>query len=152
MANLIQWAAAWNDEGDVLTTQLDGLATSNASALGSTVVDNSANLDQYFIAEFLAGGSFTPTAGGYLTLYAIPSADGTNYANNYATGASETLPGEHLCCVMTLVAAAGTYRCISRPFSLGPGKYKFILFNDSGASLPANTNVVAIYSTNDEVQ
>ena len=155
MPNMTQWDAAWNSEGTVLTTQLDGLATSNASALGTTVIANDSSLDQYFAAVLYPGASLTPGAGApYAALYAVPAIDGTNYADNFVAGsASEILPPGYLCGIFTMPAStAGRHRCACGPFLLGPGKYKFFLHSELGASLAANTNIVTLYSCNDELQ
>jgi len=69
------------------------------------------------------------------------------------TGASELLPAEHMVATFSLPpSTAGTHRCISRMFSLGPGKYKFLLHSEAGASLAASGNTVTIFSANDELQ
>lgn len=153
MANLLQWGATWNQESTVHTTGLSSLATGSATSISSVVLDNATNLDQYFCAEFITGDAIVPTVGGYVSLYAIPSADGTNYGNNYITGASETLPGNHLACIWPVTTStAAAIRAVSSLFSLGPAKYAFIVFNNSGVALSTSENLVKVYSANDELQ
>jgi hypothetical protein len=147
MANAILWQAAWVDRGDLLTTGLNSLANGARSAAG-TELDNSANLDQYAAIEIYLA-SLTPTTGGYVSVYMITAPDGTNYAEG-----SDTIdPGtETLVAVFSLRAATGVVRKTSELIRLPPAKLKLLLLNNSGAALASSGNLVALFTSNDEIQ
>lgn len=149
MANVILWQAAWTTSGagSVLTTELNSLANAGYSAAG-TEIDNSSALNQYAILEVYCA-SFTPTAGGYLTIYMVTAPDGTNYAE----GSASIDPGaDRIVAILPLRAATGVVRKHTGIIPIPPAKMKFILLNSSGAALAATGNTVTMYVSNDEVQ
>lgn len=150
--SVIKWAAAPTSRGNVLTTELGngtGLADATFSAAGPTY-DNTANLDRWGWIQFLAGGTYTPTAGAYISVYIVNSLDGTNFDDP----ASAATPGYHEL-VATIAVKVGTTitpRAITTaPFALPPGKFKFVLRNATGAALPASGNTLALYTANESV-
>ena len=78
-------AAAFN----ALTTELNSLVVTagTQSTLGAEI-DNSTNKYLLAEAEFLAGGTYTPTANGYIELWLLRAMDGTNYED----GSSSIVP------------------------------------------------------------
>lgn len=147
MANKILWDAAWVDQGDLLTTELNSLANAAYSAVG-TAFDNTSGLARWASAEIVLG-SLTPTAGAYLMLFLVQSLDGTNYED----APSSTNPGMHMAvAILNVATGAAAKRVMAPPFALPAGKFKPVLLNGTGAAFPASGNTVALYTSDDEVQ
>ena len=147
MANAIKWEAAWASAGTVLDANLDSLANATRCAV-ETAYDNSTGLNQYGCLDITLG-SITAASGGYLTIYMVNSADGTNYSEGDGT----VDPGNNLIvAVIPLYAATRAIRKVTPIFPLPPGKVGFLLKNDSGVALAASGNLVVLYVSNDEVQ
>lgn len=144
----VKWGAAVTSRGTVLTTELNTLTTGSFSAAGSAY-DNTSNLDRWGWVEFVGGGSITPTAGAYLSVYFVPSLDGSNYAD----AASSTQVGSHqLVAMFSVKTGAHTVREMSvQPFALPPCKGKFVLKNGTGVSLTSSGNTLTLYTANEAV-
>lgn len=129
---------------DILTTELNSLASSTSNTLSSagSAIDNSTNKYIWYDVEFLAGGTYTPTAGGFLELWLLRTLDGTNYED----GSSTIAPARRPDVIIPVRAgttitprAGGQGRLI-----LPPGLSKPIVRNQSGATLPSSGNKVTI--------
>lgn len=133
---------------NLLTTELNSLANSNAnvlSTLGATfdntkggggASDGDTNMD----VEFLAGAGFSPT-GGFIELWMLRLADGTNTPD----GSSTIAPGRPADLVIPVRGGTTiTPRAdVGWPsLVLPPGKYKPIARNQTGATLPASGNLI----------
>ena len=138
----------WNGAGaygvavaNWLTTELNALASSTGNTL-STLGAAFQNTGGWIYAdiEFLAGGTFTPTAGAFLEVWLLRSLDGgTSYEDGSATVAPGRLPDA------TIPVRAGTTitpRAGMSGIIMPPGFYKPILRNTTGASLPATGNLL----------
>lgn len=148
MPNAILWQAPTVDQGDLLSTELNNLANAARTNQG-TELNNATNLDTIAWAEVSVTFGAAPSAGGYLVLYLIPALDGTNYAQ----GSSTLPPGGHAAvATIPVQATTNAQRIASQAFRLPPSKVKFILENQSGQAFPASGSVVAIYTSNEEVQ
>ena len=148
MANLIQWGAAPNSEGSVLSTELNSLADGSRTNAG-TEVDNSANLDTYGMLEMNVTFGTAPDADGYVALYMITAPDGTNYSD----GSSAATPGADTWVLNIPVrAVTSAQRKVTKVFTLPPSKLKFILENRSGQAFPASGSTVELFSMNYELQ
>lgn len=146
MANPIKHETP-TDEGNVLTTELNSLADNAYSAFG-TALDNAANKDQSFVAEINLA-SLNPTTGAFVTLFAVPSYEGTNYAD----APSSTNPGRNMIAAQVDVATGSAAKVVNTPpFALPPFKHKFVLRNDTNVTLGASGNTVKIRSFNPEIQ
>lgn len=132
---------------NLLTTQLNSLASSNAntlSTLGSAFQNTAARV--YADVEFVAGGTFSPTAGGFVELWFLRSLDG---GSSYEDGSASIAPGRAPDIVIpvrggtTITPQAGASGLI-----LPPGFFKPIARNQTGATLPSSGNIVryALYS------
>jgi hypothetical protein len=124
-----------------LTTDLNSLANGSTSAL-SAEIDNSTT--KYLYADMeLYLASLTPTAGGFVALYLVPSVDGTNYPL-FDTGAS---PGaannNYFVGSFSTKAAAAAQRIAMREIQLPPGKYKLAVYNGAGVALAASGNTLS---------
>lgn len=148
MANQILWDAAVVDEGDVLTTEMNSLASAGLTAKGPEH-DNSADLRQHFWLEFSGAFASNPTAGQTLLVYALRALDGTNYEDG---DASTSPPSTAIVAVIPVRATTSTQRIVSSRFELPPCKVKFVAYNATSVALAASGNVLALYSATDEVQ
>ena len=148
MPNLIQWDAAPNTEGNVLSTELNSLADGSRTNAG-TEVDNSANLDTYALLELTVTFGTAPSAGGYLALFMVTAPDGTQYSD----GSSSVDPGADTWVLNIPVRAVTTIQHkITKIFPLPNAKFKFILENQSGQAFPASGSTVELFSMNYELQ
>ena len=131
-------AAAFN----ALTTELNSLVVTagTQSTLGSEI-DNSTNKYLLAEAEFLAGGTYTPTANGYIELWLLRAMDGTNYED----GSSSIVPARRPDIIIPVRAGTTiTPRPLASGLIIPPGKYKALAGNRSGATLPSSGNVIAL--------
>jgi hypothetical protein len=124
-----------------LTTDLNSLANGSTSAL-SAEIDNSTT--KYLYADMeLNLASLTPTAGGYVALYLVPTIDGTNYPL-FDTGASPgTANNNYFVGSFSTKAAAAAQRIAMREIQLPPGKYKLAVYNGAGVALAASGNTLS---------
>ena len=127
--------------GNWLSTELNALAAGSGnvlSVLGGVFQNTGSWL--YADVEFVAGGSYTPTAGAYLEVWLLRSLDG---GANYEDGSAVIAPGR--LADFTISPRAGTTITpragISR-IDLPPAFYKPLLRNQSGAPLPATGNLI----------
>lgn len=147
MANLVLWDATWVDRGDLLTTDLDSLGNGAYSAV-STAFDNAAGLHRFGICEIVLG-SLDPTAGAYVAVFLVQSADGTNYED----APSSNNPGLHMLVAQPTVDISSSAKRIVTPvFRLPAGKFKFVVQNGCGVSFASSGNVLALYTANEEIQ
>lgn len=123
---------------DWLTTELNSLASSNSNTLSSagSAIDNSTDKRILADIEFLAGGTYTPTAGGFIELWLLRTLDGTNYEDGSSTVAPARRPD------LIIPVRAGT-TITPRAGGAGrliipPGLFKPIARNQSGATLPSS--------------
>lgn len=143
-----KWNATWTSRGTVLTTELNTLAAAAWSAQGPSF-DNTTNLDQFGVVYIVLGAlSGAPAAGGTLSLYLAPSADGTNYdvAGSTTNGIPhQSQPG----LILTIDSVNGNARnLVSGLFQLPTGKFKMQLLNSLSVNLAASGNTVTLYTTN----
>jgi len=144
----IKWGTSPTSRGTVLTTELNSLANAGYCGVGPAF-DNTSNLDRWGWLEFLGGGSITPTAGATISVFLVHSLDGTNYDD----AASATNPATHqLVAVLSIQTGAHTVRANTLfPFPLPPGKFKFVLKNNTGVTLTATTNTLTLFTSNEAV-
>lgn len=148
MSDAINWQGAWNNRGNVLTTELNSLTSGSRSNAGSAVVDNSSNLDQYGKVTLSVTFGSAPAAGGYLALYAVTAVDGTNYED----GSSSADPGVHNMIAQIPVKATTSAQLLTSPiFEMQPAKTKFLLANVTNQSLPSSGTVVNLWTDNDTI-
>jgi len=138
-----KWAA-YTSRGNVLSTELNALASAGRSAAG-TEVDNGANLDMLGVLELQVTFGTAPSAGGYVEIYMVTAPDGTNYED----GSNTVDPGTHKLVDRIPVRAVTTaQRRTGRMIPLLPEKTKFLLYNGSGQAFPADGSTLTLYTTN----
>jgi len=125
----------------ILSTQLNTLANSSANTL-STAGSAIQNTNGYLYAdvEFVAGSTYTPTAGGFIELWLLRSIDG---GSNYEDGSSSIAPARPADIVIPVRGGTTiTPRSGAPGLLLPPGFYEPIARNQTGASLPSSGNII----------
>lgn len=131
-----------------LTTELNSLANGSA-AIASTAYDNATNLAMWATFELNVTYGTNPTAGSLVSLYLVPSADGTNYADA-TTGASPLVSPAYYVGAFWLRAVTTAQRVAlanSGPAGLValPGlKFKCYVINSSGQTMAASGNTLSM--------
>ena len=88
----------------------------------------------------VALASFSPAANGYLTLWRLDSIDGTNFADGDTSNAPQG--GTPVWTHGVLNGTSVTRRIIFPGIIIPPGQFKFLLQNNTGASLAATGNTL----------
>lgn len=133
----------------ITATNLNALANGNALA-SDVVIANATPLD-VFADLSLGFTSMTPLAPAYMGIYLYPlNKDGTSYGDSrFGTAAAGPPPSNYYVGAIGLgavsVAAAQT-GMLSR-IVLPPGSFKFVFYNQSGASLPGSGGSTFQYRT-----
>lgn len=137
-----QWGAL-SSTTTLLSSELNSLANSSANALSAAGAVVAATSHLYGFVEFMAGGTYTPTANGFIELWLLQSIDGTNFEDGSATVAPARVAD-----VIIPVRAGTTITPRANaglpPIVLPPGSYKPIVRNQTGAALPASGNLIRI--------
>jgi hypothetical protein len=127
-------------------TEITTTAITNGNAILSSVqIDNSSPLDIFCDVSYLAGGTITSLAPNYLGLYLYPlGQDGSTYGDGrFGSAAAGPPPGNYWVGNISFAAAASTTVAgVWTGIILPPGAFKFVLYNQAGASLPASGNVM----------
>jgi hypothetical protein len=124
-----------------LTTQMDALASSSASAAGPAQGSDSGDAEVLLDFELKTGGSITPGTNPRIDLYIIRSIDGTDY-EDVVTGASESLPPDAFVGSFVPTAGAGTKIMVLRDIACPPGLWKALVLNEGGVALSGTGNVL----------
>jgi hypothetical protein len=133
----------------VLNSELSTLANNTLSGLSGSgtgvALDNTTNADLFANFEALLTFGTAPTVQTTLDLYAVPSLDGTNYAQ--IAGAPPT-EGTYLVGSFVVEALTTAQRIAFVGWSVpGPFKFKFALHNNgTGQTLTSGTVSVKTYS------
>lgn len=125
----------------VMSADLNALAN-GSSALSTTVVDNATNLDVLGNWELVITSTANMTANAAVSMWLVPSVDGTNYADGTAANAAQPdlWWGDFI-----IPRAANSFRLAliagkNCPLFLPPLKFKPLIKNSSGqAFLSVNT-------------
>lgn len=123
---------------NLLTTQLNALANGSVTAAGTAIQNTGGYI--YADVEFVAGGTYSPTAGAFVGLWLLRSIDGgTNYEDG-GTGVQPPRPPDIMIPVRsgtTITPRAGASGLI-----MPPGFFKPLALNSTGATLPSTSNLV----------
>lgn len=134
--------------GNLLTTQLNSLASGGTYSAVGTELDNATNRDRYGAAELNVTFGSAPTADMTCELFYVAALDGTNYED----GGSTVRPNPMNSLGTFPVRAVTTAQRILLPlFQLPPLKVKFVLLNATDQNFPASGSTVAVYTFNREV-
>lgn len=136
----------------LLTTELNSLATANGAA-ASAAIDLTGNGWQLGDLElFVASSSLAFTAASFMSVYFLPSTDGTNYPK-YTSGASWKLALNYLAGTIAIHPATLSAETIYEGVTgvlIPDAKFKVVLVNNSGVTLPASGNTLKLYPTPDQ--
>lgn len=147
MANAVKWSTPASI-ASVMTTELNSLA-SGSKAVASSAVDNATDKNRYADFELNVTFGSSPSAGGYVLLYLIPSLDGTNFAD----GDASTDPQSHLeVGAFQVRATTNAQKLHLRDVKLPPFKFKPLLVNNTSQSFPASGSTLKTRAYNEEVQ
>jgi hypothetical protein len=131
----------------LLTTQLDSLASA-AKTTVSSAYDNRTNL--FFWADFegVLASAITPAGSQTWEIYAIPTIDGTNYAD----GGSSVVPSTD-CLLGTLKfqAVTGQQRVVALRLPIPPHSFKVMVKNNLGGTLASSGNTVKMLPYGEKV-
>ena len=122
-----------------LDTQLNSLANGSACS-PSSVIDNGTTGTQRWPAAmveiYIAAQASARSTGASVSLYIVPTTDGTNYGDVTAECLNNYLVGTYS------LDAATTARRITKRVNLPPTDYKVVLKNNTGQPLASTLNTV----------
>ena len=123
----------------LLSTELNSLAASTGSAVGSAF-DNSAAGNNFFWADFELYVTYgtAPTAGQTVDLYLVEAIDGSNYAD----GSSTIQVATHYVGSWPLRNVNTAQRIVVRGVPLPPGPFKAHVLNSATQAMAASGNTV----------
>lgn len=133
----------------LLTTELNALAN-NANALssvgGTSGIFTQTNFASAIWGEvsFKSGGSFTPTAGGYLAGWWLLSPDGGSTFEKVVAATDLPRPPDFIIPLFASAYATNDLAQSSGIVRLPWWSTKAYLANHSGASLPATGNIIQV--------
>lgn len=130
-----------------LSTELNSLASA-ANKLGAAIA-NQTNKDKLAILELVVTFGTAPAAGKSVDLYAVFSADGTNYSDGDDT--VDPLVTSYVCSFP--VRSVTTVQRIVVPNIplLAPASFKFLLLNEAGQAFVATGNTLKYATYNTEI-
>jgi len=136
MASITQ--KAYGTIVSALTTELNALAAA-ASSAASSAQDNSSLLDLFDDLELTVDFVSAPAAGGYVSVFLLPSVDGTNYADG---SASVPPQGALLACAIEVQAATTAQRLCAQNVAIPPGLFKYMVTNNTSQAFPASGSIL----------
>lgn len=138
----ITWQALQTADNLTWTPALNSLANNGYSL--SSIIDNTALLLTDAIAQLNLGAETTVGSSGTpgVSLYILPSADGTNFADPQTAGAAAA----NLLADLAPVPVGGNIQIIIlRPPKIEPVKFKLLLQNGLGVAFPSASVTFGFY-------
>lgn len=125
----------------VMTTELNNLADSGQAI--SSEIDNSSTLYLFDDVEWYnAALGYTPVTGAVVELYLIRiDLDGAGYEDG---DASIEVPATNLVGVFNIRANTAAQKHVIRQIPIPPSKYKYVIHNLTGGTLPASGNTLRV--------
>lgn len=122
----------------ILSTELNSLASGNASNVSTTIFDNSTGL--YLFADFQIDVTFgsAPTVNLPLLLYIVPSLDGTNFG----FGSTGNAWAGYQRGGWSVLATTSEQILVCQGIPIPPQKFKAQVTNLSGQPFPASGTTV----------
>lgn len=127
---------------DFASTETNSIVNGNA-ILCATSITNGTALDIFADISYKAGGTATTAAPNYLAFYLYPlNNDASTYGDGrFGSSAAGPPPSNYYVGSISFAAAASTTIAgVITGIILPPGTFKFVLYNQSGATL-ATSNV-----------
>lgn len=150
MATNFLWGAV-GTVMNLLTTELNSLASGSGGAYGPEI-NNSGGQQLGQLHLHLASNSLAFATASYVNVYLVPSSDtaGTVYPT-YTSGASFALSEQnYLVATIALNPKTQSANVVDEIVPYVPiplGKFKCILVNQAGVTLPASGNTLNLYPT-----
>jgi hypothetical protein len=151
------WTSCFGAE---INSVIDGNAVlAGGATVATNQIDNSASLDMFADVMFALGSWGAVSATALLSLYLYPlNQDGATYGDGRFTSAAAGPPAaQYFAGIGVLVpsvtqAQQGHFkRPDGTPIIIPPGKFKFVLYNKSGATLAASGNAIYYRTYNRQV-
>jgi hypothetical protein len=134
----------------LLTTELNSLATANGSAASGAIDLTASGWQEGDLELFIASSSSAFTASSYCDVYFLPSTDGTNYPK-YTSGSSWKLAmANYWVGTIAMHPATLSTETIYEGLTgvrIPAAKFKVVLVNNTGVTLPASGNTLKLYPT-----
>lgn len=139
MASTFKWTTPEAIQ-TALSTELNSLANGSYSA-ASAAIDNLTGLYTHMALELYLA-SLTPVAGQMISIYLVPTIDGTNYEDGGGAVAAPNV--SYLCSFDLRSATAAQYRAVAE-IPIPPFSFKLIVANvtiTSGVALASSGNTL----------
>ena len=118
----------------VLSTELNAIAAAGNTA-ASAVIDQDASRDVYAAFELAVTYATGPAAGAFVTLYLLPTLDGTNYPDGDAT---IDPPPNLLAATFPIRSVATAQRVVVRDVVLPSSDFKVVCTNEASTAFSAS--------------
>lgn len=133
----------------LLSTELNSLATNNGSAASSAIDLTSSGWQLADFELVLGSSSLAFSSASYVDVYLLPSADGTTYPK-YTSGASYKIAAHywsHRIYIHPATLSVESIVEVVREVRLPSAKFKVVLVNQTGVTLPGSGNTLKLYPT-----
>ena len=129
-----------------LTTELNSMASA-ANVIGAAIA-NQTDKNKLMIAELVVTYGVAPAAGKSVDLYAVLSADGTNYSDGDATIDQLMV---YLCSFPLRAVTTAQRIVVPNIPLLAPASFKLVLLNEAGQAMAASGNTLKYCTYNAEI-
>jgi hypothetical protein len=125
--------------GSAFGTEINSLASGNA-VISSVSVTNGTALDIFADVSFVAGATITTVAPNFLGVYLYPlNEDGTTYGDgSFGSSAAGPPPANYWVGNINVSVGTITVAGMVSRIILPPGTFKFLLYNQAGATLASS--------------
>lgn len=132
----------------LVTTELNTLSNGNSAtqSVAGNFSQASFGSGIWGIADFVAGGAFTPTAGGYLAAWFLFSPDGGTTFEKTVSNIDMPRPPDFTIPLTTAAYASSDVAQASGIIRLPWWTWKTFVVNHAGAALPATGNIIKLAS------
>jgi hypothetical protein len=136
---------------NIMSTELNALAngsSATSSVGGTSGVFSQTNTSQgiWGAAHFLAGGAFTPTAGGFIAGWFLYSPDGGTTFEKVVASTDLPRPADFVIPLFASAYAANDISQSSGLIRLPWWSFKLFVVNHAGAALAATSNLIKLAS------